>query len=166
MLRARNPLEWNGFLPFKSTPRRKSSADTSLSCWVSAEGGRRFFTRFKDLGVAATLSAFHRLTLPQIWPQLWPIHLSHLHLTHTVLPLHRDPFIIQCPEKLYPISPSTNHFEVKVKVRLRIHLICEASLDHLVWEAQGHLSLCPALLWHGHYRHVLKHLSLPLNWQS
>ena len=51
-------------------------------------------------------------------------------------------------------TPSTKHFKDKVKNQLRIHLIGEASPDHLVREVQGLLSLCLASLWHGHYPHV------------
>lgn len=143
-------------------PLQKRTQDTPLLCWVLAQGGRHISTRFKDLG-CLTLSPHSVISNSlRSGHSCWPVHLSHLHRTHTVLSLHRDPFIIQCTEKLYP----TNHFKVKVKVQLRIHLICEASPNHPVWEGQGHLSLCSASLWHGHYRHVLKHLSLPLNWQS
>lgn len=44
-----------------------------------------------------------------------------------------------------PYSPSANHFKVKFKVQLRIHLIGETSLD-LVWEAHIDFSLCAVLL--------------------
>lgn len=70
------------------------------------------------------------------------IHVSLLHLIHTVLQLPKKiPSLFKMLKSSIPYSPPANHFKVKFKVQLRIHLIGETSLD-LVWEAHMDFSPC------------------------
>lgn len=74
-----------------------------------------------------TLSTFHHPAVSCVWPQLPTIHVSLLPLTHVVFQPHKKTSsLFKTLKSSIPYSPSTNHFKVKLKVQLRIHLIDKA----------------------------------------